>query len=205
LLLADTIDIDLENPERNREILVFSVADVAHDGNVYNCFAIMLFVDVRDAAKGQLTASLVSDTEVLLTMPSLPYGLYHDSTARNLRLELIQLHCPKLQLSQDIVINQVRESQTRPLKRLLLRFPKGVVLANVFNVASPATLLADMQTDMVMANLGSQAVPVINCFMTWRVANLETHRRATVVANTPAPVDVLAAQFASMLTQQTKK
>lgn len=200
-LHVDVIEVDLAYPERNREVVIYSVSNVQHVDNVYDCFFIMLAVDFRDASKeGSFTASMVSETEILLTMPSLPFGLYHDSIMRNERLKRIRLHHPQLQLSQDIVINHLRDEAGRSVKRLLLRFPDNVRLSNVFNAAHPTVLLHEMHTDQTKITVGSvDNVPCSNCFMVWRIANLDTNRRATIALAGPTSVDVLAAHFASML------
>lgn len=196
-MLSDVIEIDLENPELNREVMIFSIQDLEHAGNVYNCFTIQMSSDMRDAAAEKISAMIVSDTEILISMPGLPYGIFADSIGRNERLKTQNLHCPKLQLAQDVTINDIREDQTRSVKHLLLRFPSHVVLTNVFNPSSPK-LLHDMQTDFTFANLRGRRVPMVVCYMTWRVGNLETHRRAVVQAAPRDAMDVLAEQFASM-------
>ena len=109
-----------------------------------------------------------------------------------------------MQLSQDIVINHLRDEVGRSVKRLLLRFPVDVTLSNVFNAAHhhPSVLLHEMHTDSTKATVGAvKGVPCSNCFMVWKVANLDTNRRATIAAAGSTSVDVLAAHFASMLSE----
>ena len=157
--------------------MIYSVSDVQHVDNVHNCFFIALAVDFRDATKEvTFIASIVSETEILLTMPSLPFGLFHNSVMRNERLKKIKLHHQQLQFSQDIVINHLRNEVRRSVKRLLLRFPDQVTLSNVFNAAHPLVLLHEMHTDSTKATVGAvKGVPCSNCFMVWKVANLDTN------------------------------
>ena len=120
---------------------------------------------------------------------------------RNEHLKKIKLHHPRLQLSQDIVINHLRDEVGRSVKRLLLHFPDDVTLSNVFKAAHPSVLLHEMHTDSsTKATVGAvKGVPCSNCFMVWKVAILDTNRRATIAAAGPISVDILAAHFASML------
>lgn len=199
-VLKDIIEVDLDYPERNREVCVFSVNDITHERHAYNCFAITISVDLRDASAESYVATLVNDHSILITYPCMPYGMLKDSTDRNERLMTQNLHCPKLQLAQDVVINQIQDSAPRQMKRLLLQFPEHVVLANIF-APDTSVVPVDMQTDAFMTVVRDVNVPLVHCYLVWRIANLETHRRAAVAPPAPSVVDVLAAQLQSMFTK----
>jgi hypothetical protein len=71
---TDVIAVNLDHPERNREVMVFTVNDVQNQGNMYNCFTIMLRIDPRDAAvTDRCTAYVVSETELLISYPALEF------------------------------------------------------------------------------------------------------------------------------------
>jgi hypothetical protein len=157
----DIIEVDLAHTERNREVVIYSGSDVQHVDNVYDCFFIVVAMDFRDATKEvSFIASIVSETEILLTMPSLPFGLFHDSVMRNEHLKKIKLHHPQLQLSQDIVINHLCDKVGRSVKRLLLHFPDDVTLSNVFNAAHPSVkcILNQPRRRLVLSKLCHAAI-----------------------------------------------
>jgi hypothetical protein len=201
---AVIVDVDLERPERNGDVVIFSLNNVEHVDHLYHCVSIFLSVDVRDVAKeGSFTATLVSETEILITMPSLTFALYRDSEQRNERLKRIDMHDPQLQLSQNIVINQIRDGPNRPIKKLLLRFPEGIIFGNVFHPSSAGmpSLEEEIQWDHTTTTIGAYSVPCTTCFLVWKVADLATSRRFILAERAEAPRDVLERLFATALTE----
>ena len=82
----------------------------------------MLAVGFCDAIKkGSFTALIVSETEILLTLPILPYGLFNDGILRNGRLKIIRLHHSQLQPSQDMVINHLWDEVGRSVNCLTFK------------------------------------------------------------------------------------
>ena len=123
------INIDLVHPERNREVFVYSLMEVEHENCVYNCFNILISVDVRDAAKDLCEAELVGEREILIKMPALPWSLFRQTEKRNLYLKEAGTHCPKLQMAQDIAVNDV-ESHPLPLQWMI--YNEQLTIALVF-------------------------------------------------------------------------
>ena len=194
----DVIVVNLQYPERNREVMVLTVNDVQHQGNMYNCFTIMLRVDPRDAAvTDRCTAYVVSENEILISYPALEYFFFTDSAARNERLKIGLYYDPRVQLAQDICINDVRRAPQRVVKRLLLRFPADVTLANVFNRYS-YVIRSSMPMDYAETSAFGGHVKVLTCHMQWMIADLNTHRHATIEADEATPLDLLQANFARM-------
>jgi hypothetical protein len=196
--------MDLYFPERNREVVLETVINFEHDKDVFDGFVIFMSVDVRDAmVDNNITAHLISPTEILLTMPSLAFDLYHDSVGRNERLrEFLGMECVQLQLAQNITINEIRMTHTRQTKRLLLRFPNTVRLSNVWD-PSTFVLSGEMQTEYTSYKVGTIDVPLLLCRMKWQIGNMETHRRAKVSAAALSNVAQLEAQFKRMFATNT--
>jgi hypothetical protein len=71
---AVAIDVDVEHPSNNREVVIYNLIRVEHENSLYNCFDIYLPADVRDVSAERLKARLINDKEILITMPSLPYS-----------------------------------------------------------------------------------------------------------------------------------
>ena len=123
------INIDLVHPERNREVFVYSLMEVEHKNSVHNCFNIRLSVDVCDAAKDLCEAELVGEQVILIKMPALPWSLFRQTEKRNLYLKEAGTHCPKLQMAQDIAVNDV-ESHPLPLRWMI--YNEQLTIALVF-------------------------------------------------------------------------
>jgi hypothetical protein len=196
---TDVISVNLDHPERNREVMVFTVNDVQNQGNMYICFTIMLRIDPRDAAvTDRCTAYVVSETELLISYPALEYFFFTDSAARNERLKIGTDYDSQVQLAQDICINDVRRAPQRVVKRLLLRFPQDITLANVFNQYS-YVIRSKMPMDYASTSLfGDPPVKVLTTHMQWMIADLNTHRKAIIEAAEATPLDVLSNNFARM-------
>ena len=124
------------------------------------------------------------------------YGVMMDSNNRNQRLNKQKLHCPLLQLAQDMNISEIKNNDKRNKRRLLLIFPDNVVLANVFQPNS-AVLKYAIHTDKAPP-AKDNGDPYITCHLVWRVVNMESHRRAIVDADDVDDIDVIAQQLASM-------
>jgi hypothetical protein len=95
-------------------------------------------------------------------------------------LKLQKLHCPLLQLAQDMNISDIMKDDKRNKRRILLVFPSNVVLANVFQPSS-ATIKYALHTDKA-PNKRTGADPYITCRVVWRVVDMGTQRRAIVDA-----------------------
>ena len=184
-------------PERNREVDVLIVNDVLHGGDLYNCFDISLQMDVRDAmVTGRCRAVLVSEHEVLVTYPALQYPMFIDSVMRNKRLVHLKTLCAQLQQAQDIWVNEMKRDPQRNEKRLLLRFPHDVVLGNVFVPNSYELKMSIPIDNSVYAPIPNARL--ISAQLQWRIADINTHREATIATNeTDVAFDVIA-QFARM-------
>ena len=199
LALADVIDVDLDRPENNREVVVLTVNDVIIDTNMYNCYDIALIVDMRDAAAASCTASLVSEHEVLISYPAIGYMLFRDSIQRNERLIALRQHDQQVQLAQDVWINDVRRTPQRSIKQLLLRLAANVSLANVLNPFS-YKIRPKVPIDYAPGDMFGHGhnIAIATAQMEFRIADAESHREAVIVADDAAPLDSMTDTFARM-------
>jgi hypothetical protein len=166
----------LQHPERNREVVVFTLNNMQHDGHMYDCFEIMLRVNGRVAVlTDQCTAFVVSEQEMLILYPFVD---------------------PLVLLAQADGIHNVSWSPQRVMKQLLLRFPNTVRLANVFNNYShviTTTLTVDYITPtMPIADVLSSPVDgpmqILTAYVQWRIADMNTYRKTTMVAAVATPM-----------------
>lgn len=193
------IDIDLDHPERNREVIVYCLNEVEHEDCVYNCFNILLPVDPRDAMKDLCEAELVNEREILITMPALPWSLVRDTAKRNECLKAMGTHCPKLQMAQDIAVNAVERGMngSRPTKQLLLRFPASVFLSNIFDGGGRKLENHLQLEELKVRELDKDIIP---CFVIWKVADEGAARRHKLSAAPKDSINKLADQLKRMST-----
>jgi hypothetical protein len=179
LNLADLIVVNLTYPERNREVQVFCFENYRDDGtgDIVNGFQIMVDADVRDYEKDLFKLEIVHDNELLLHMPSLPYHLQYDSALRHRTLVAMELLSDRCQEAQEICISDILSATSRQKKKLRLRFPEGICLANMESLDSVLPLTFEpykYPTTIFGPNTPHQWV----CSVSWMVANLETRRKA---------------------------
>ena len=55
------IEVDIDRPERNRELFILRFYDKNHDGKLYSGFSIQMPADTRDAKDGLFKAFLVGN------------------------------------------------------------------------------------------------------------------------------------------------
>lgn len=173
---ARVIDVNLAHPAKNHEVIIYTLIEFPFEESVYDAFYIFLPCDVRDAQRGAFEATVYGDREILITMPALPYTFFLETDALNEDLKASKEHVPKLQTAQDIAINAIMESDGAEVKRLLLRFPDGVNLSNIF---AGGALKLETEYEVYPATTAVRGHPTIifPCMVFWRVADLSTARR----------------------------
>ena len=201
-LNAVVIDVDVAHPSNNREVVIYNLIRVEHENSLYDCFDIYLPADVRDVLAEKLKARLISDREILITMPSLPYSFCQDTDARNLRLKAFGTHYPHTQIAQDITINNMESSgidEYGMVKHLLLRFPSYCVLANIFqNGSKDLDLMLEMDWDHYdKDNDRAIATPT---HVKWRVADQGAASRHKLKAASKTALSKVTAQLQRMST-----
>ena len=195
---ADLIEVDLECPENNREVIVLTINDVLHNGNLYNCYDIALKIDMRDAIiDGRCTAFLVSANEVLVSYPAMGFDLSTDSKMRNARLQALCKHDVQVEMAQNIWINELRRLPGTYDKAFVATFSRRCDASNVFNPNSyvlRSILPVDYASwkNMIKSKCASAQLE-------WRIADHNTRREATVEAPELAAAAVLLDDFTRML------
>lgn len=126
----DVIDVDVEYPERNREVLIVGFTDVAKDGVLHNGFDIVVpAVDMRDYLTDKYKLELVSHNELLLTMPALHAWNLANFDKFFAHQEKYDHLCLRSKQGHDVFHNSILSEKKRLTKYLLLRFPKNHVLS----------------------------------------------------------------------------
>lgn len=133
----------------------------------------MLPVDIRDAEKELYKAEIVSENELILTIPSLPFIMLYDSTRRHEQLMKMGINCERCQEAQEITLSNVLTNSSRSQKKLRLLFPEDIVLANMTSAVD--SVLENREEPYLVA--GPWDKQYMMCNMTWRVARVESHRK----------------------------
>lgn len=200
----DLIKVNLTFPERNREVQIYSFENLLNpiSGDIINGFHIVLPADVRDVALNLYRAEIVHDNEIVIYMPSLPFSVSHDSVQRHLQLAALDIGCLRCKEAQDIVVQDIKLSPARSIRKLRLRFPDHIVLANMSSAVSPV-LTGEEQPFAFTSQFGSSAIQSVGCNMTWKVASVERHRKVAGAASRD-PATKLSEMFSRMSTTFAK-
>lgn len=100
---------------------------VLHDG-----FQIMLEGDMRDYIADKYVAWVISDNEILLKIPSVGLSYINDFDLFFDEQKRWKTFCPRLQEGHNVARNAISDDEDRQVKKLLLRFPDDIVLADRF-------------------------------------------------------------------------
>jgi hypothetical protein len=130
------IDVDIEHPERNRELNIFHFTGKKESGKLHNGFAIEMEVDPRDVKDGRYAAYLLPNChQVFLKVPgqTSTYRIDHHLVAT---IEQAN-HCSRIQEARDVSRNAIEKDETRMCKHILLKFPSNMELSNAIYSTNP--------------------------------------------------------------------
>jgi hypothetical protein len=171
--------VNLTYPERNREVQVFCFTNHrnAATGDIVSGFQIVMPVDFRDVARDLYKLEIVQDNELLLHMPSLPYAIQFVSVARHAELNKLGVMCDRCQEAQEICITDIDAAPARRHKVLRLRFPEHIILGNMAS-SIDYVLPIEIQPNKFSFGAADKPQSVVSCNVSWRVASIDTHRKA---------------------------
>jgi hypothetical protein len=117
---VNVINVDLDFPERNREVQVYTFENLRNprSGDIINGFQIVIPADIRDVASNLYRAEIVDDNEIVIQMPSLPFSMLHDSVKRHALLTALDIGCSRCQEAQDIVVNDLQLTPAFEVSRI---------------------------------------------------------------------------------------
>ena len=127
-LLLDEVYVNIEYPERNREVAVFFFMGAKHDGKLHNGFSIQMDVDPRDANEGRYQAYLVTQDSVFIMAPG-QNSSFRDDFSAIIAMEGTE-GCPRIQETMAVTRNAILKDGKRLNKHILLKFPGYVELSN---------------------------------------------------------------------------
>ena len=141
-LRADSVEIEvnIDHPEKNREVQVFNFTGVKTKGKFHNGYAIEMNVDVRDVKKGLYRAYFLPDNHHVFIKA--PPGLCSSSNREDHAIladkeKLRSRFCEKLHDARHVSRNEIKDSEKRTSKNIVLSFPCYMTLSNL--IYSPDT------------------------------------------------------------------
>lgn len=199
---AHIIKVDIDHPERNREVQVFKLRDVegAKAGVCVDCYDIQYNADIREilsSTTDNLKARQVSDNHVLVQVTAMPFTqtadrAEHAEAVKNNknRTEIVKAH--------DIAINAYSNDEDRHVKELLLEFDESEELSTklMHNDTQGDTIPMEMVVIKCSVPFPNPNNPTeyILPRISWKIGIKETLERQTGF-NAPAPKKT-AAQLA---------
>lgn len=201
----EVINVDVLHPERNGRVQVFQIANVQKDGILHNGYKIAIDGDMRYVYQEQYKATLVSDNEVMLEIPSIGFSFLHEGDSLNKRINTGPggYGCARTQESHDVARNKIRNDKARMIKRVLLRFPEEEKLSNA--IYSPS--LSDDEITIQVVSLTSKVdlagtkISIMEARVAWKVSIFEEEKRVVKQAapTTNSSAAMLSAQLSSMV------
>lgn len=140
-VVFDEIVVNTDFPERNREVRIIPFSDVEVNGVLHGGFEISMDADIHDYLEDHYSAQIVTESQILLSIPSVPYTYLHKYDKFFSVVDSFALDCPRTQIGHNVVRNAIKEDSTRATKYLLLSFPPGTVFDTRHYVDGTGTLL----------------------------------------------------------------
>lgn len=201
LFPTETIDVNIAQPERNREIQVFHFTNVKQDGVLHNGFELVVYGDMRDVNSDKYHAFLCSEHEILVEIPSIDHAFLHEPIQLTEAMKKAKAFCDRAQESHDVTRNRMIKHKKQQTKRLLLRFPRGIELTN--HQYSPKSVDGEIESEFVPYHsefeLAGAKYKTSAARVSWKVAIIESEKREISAADdTNRAAAKLAAKLRSM-------
>jgi hypothetical protein len=201
---VEVIEVDIDHPERNREVKVVHFRDANKNGILHNGFEILMEGDLRDMLDDKYSAKMVQENEILISMPSASHSWLYEPCNFFDKCEAFGIGCARSLEAHNVARNDILKKKDRLTKQLLLRFPVPIILSN--RHYSPNTADNDLEFEVVpfetsFLRMGKTFTSTISTIF-WKIAVYEENLR--VVENNDVKGKKgearLAERFASMST-----
>jgi hypothetical protein len=202
LFPTEIIDVNIAQPERNREIQVFHFTNVKQDGVLHNGFELVVYGDMRDVNSDKYQAFLCSEHEILVEIPSIDHAFLYEPIQLTEVMKKAKAFCDRAQELHDVTRNRMIKHKKQQTKRLLLRFPRGIELTN--HQYSPKYVNGEiLESEFVPYHsefeLAGAKYKTSAAWVSWKVAIVESEKREISAADdTNRATAKLAAKLRSM-------
>jgi hypothetical protein len=133
------IDVDVDNPERNREFYVLKFQDVRHGITVYNGFEISMFgIDLRDTIGTDYYDAYVDAEEnsLVVTCPATPHFYLHDNPQAQAFEMVLGTYVRETEQSHLIQRTALDEYPAKNSREYHLVFPNNIpIVSSALNLA----------------------------------------------------------------------
>lgn len=174
------IEVNIDRPEKNREVQVFNFMGVKTDGKFHNGYAIEMNVDVRDVKKGLYRAYLLPDNHhVFIKAPGLCASYRDDHKILADKEKLRSRFCEKLQDARDVSRHAIQDSEERTSKNIVLSFPGYMTLSNLIYSPGATDGLIKMKSEPYENTviLGEKEYETMHCRVVWKLHLVEAAER----------------------------
>jgi hypothetical protein len=169
--------VDVEHPERNREVAVFFFTGAKHQRKLHNGFSIQLEVDPRDAREGRYRAYLLNQDSVFIVAPGQNSSFRLDFSA--VIANEGEESCPRIQEAMAVTRNAISNDGKRLNKHILLKFPGYMELSNT--IYSPDSkggkIKANITPYPIKTTLVQDNGYLLKCRIAWNVHVIEAAAR----------------------------
>jgi hypothetical protein len=172
------IEVDIDRPERNREVFILKFHDKNHDGKLYSGFSIQMPADTRDAKDGLFKAFLVGNGQpyVFIQAPGLHATFRRDfATFQNVE----KVKCDRIQEALNLNRNDVAKDGKRISQHYLLKFPAYLQLSNT--IYSPNSRGGKIKGDStpypISFSIGAHVKTSLLSRVVWKVHVVEAVER----------------------------
>lgn len=170
--------------------------DIDSQQQMHHGWEIAITGDLRSVALGFYKAELISDTEVVITVPSYDQGFAHDYD--QLRAELVKwsYYNAAAEKAHTVSRSALASNQVPSTLKFLIKFRTGELLTNT--LYSPASVPLGEITPQVTPfstdyTIGSTVYTSWNAWITWKVSRVEENKRMSTFKRTPTASVGLAA------------
>jgi hypothetical protein len=205
--IAAYIPVDTVKPENNGGVMVLPFSDV-EIANVeigtflLNGVALEKHVDIRDLSSNKYKAFLVSDHEVLLVEPAVPFPFLHLSEKVYEKQEAHGLYCDRAQQGREVVKNAILHDKGRQTKRIMLVFPDEYPLT-MEHTSRDNKKTGEIPFELIPIQseytVGGMVHKITDVFMQWKLHYIEETPRFTKSADNSAEIDDAEAQLTARL------
>jgi len=183
----DIIDVDTVNPERNREVTVYSVRDMegVQKNVTYDGYFICLPMDLRWVAENvnedQYRARLWTTGQVMITYPAYDYSHLNDYRAFQKSEAVTEPIAHAMDNAAEEFIRDTNatkgRNRNRQWKKLILNFPNGHVLSSKA-LYSEAGDDEELETEFVSVPVNQRDMGIGDItYACWKVARTDTKSR----------------------------
>lgn len=175
------VDVDINRPERNREVMVVGFTNVEESGVLHDGFDIFLEGNMQDFVCDRYKARHIGDNGILIEMPAATtsylenFGQFFKHQKHNGSI------CERQQEGHAIARNAILGDKQRKIKRILLCFPSHIVLSRHYLSKDPWSTSEELNCDLVRFDdtfsIMDKECPNWVCVVMWKVAVHEDERR----------------------------